>query len=111
MQESASLTSPPFPPPQAEESGETGNCQPEFMYKAWVDYSFMIGAWCFTLGNYAVYFQVINFEGGERKTRGVHSALKCRRPLERAGSYTLLLPSDINSRLPSTSLEGRKPWP
>jgi len=48
---------------EAEESGEISNCQPEFMYKAWVDYSFMIGAWCFTAGNYAVYFQVINFEG------------------------------------------------
>ena len=35
------------------------------MYKAWVDYSFMIGAWCFTAGNYAVYFQVINFEGDD----------------------------------------------
>ena len=39
---------------------ETVNCQPEFIYKAWVDYSFMIGAWCFTAGNYCVYFQVIN---------------------------------------------------
>jgi len=37
------------------------DCEAEFFYKAWVDYSFMIGAWCFTVGNYAVYFQVINF--------------------------------------------------
>ena len=34
--------------------------QPEFLYEAWVDYSFFIGACCFTLANYAVYFQVIN---------------------------------------------------
>jgi hypothetical protein len=29
-------------------------------YEAMVDYCFMIGAWCFLIGNYAVYFQVIN---------------------------------------------------
>ena len=43
-----------------EQDHKTSSCQPEFLYKAWVDYSFMIGAWCFLIGNYAVYFQVIN---------------------------------------------------
>jgi len=28
--------------------------------RAWVDYPFMIGAWCFTIGNYLCYFQAIN---------------------------------------------------
>ena len=42
------------------EEPTVSDCQPEFLYKAWVDYSFMIGAWCFSVGNYAVYFQVIN---------------------------------------------------
>eukprot|EP00658_Telonema_sp_P-2_P027282 TRINITY_DN21098_c0_g1_i2.p1 TRINITY_DN21098_c0_g1~~TRINITY_DN21098_c0_g1_i2.p1 ORF type:complete len:288 (-),score=70.72 TRINITY_DN21098_c0_g1_i2:129-992(-) len=32
----------------------------EFKKKAWVDYSFMIGAWCFTIGNYFIYYLVIN---------------------------------------------------
>merc|ERR1711966_503536 len=31
-------------------------------YKGWVDYTFMIGAWCFTVGNYLNYFLVINAE-------------------------------------------------
>ena len=34
----------------------------EWVSLAWIDYSFMIGAWCFTIGNYLVYFQVINGE-------------------------------------------------
>jgi hypothetical protein len=42
------------------EDTKTEDCSPEFMYLAWVDYSFLIGAWCFTIGNYLVYFQVIN---------------------------------------------------
>ena len=36
------------------------DCMPEFMFRAWVDYSFFIGAIAFTIGNYLVYFQVIN---------------------------------------------------
>ena len=51
------------------------DCQPEFMYKAWVDYSFMIGAWCFTVGNYAVYFQVINSH--EKKGEIVSGSIVC----------------------------------
>ena len=32
----------------------------EYVRTAWVDYSYMIGAWMFTISNYLVYFQVIN---------------------------------------------------
>jgi len=37
-----------------------GVCPDVGYVRAWVDYPFMVGAWCFTAGNYAVYFQVIN---------------------------------------------------
>jgi hypothetical protein len=33
---------------------------PDYIAIAWIDYTFMIGSWCFTIGNYLVYFQVIN---------------------------------------------------
>ena len=36
------------------------NCQPAFIRKAWVDYSFMIGSMAYFIGNYTIYFQVIN---------------------------------------------------
>lgn len=32
----------------------------EYAFKAWVDYPFMIGGWCFTIGNYLCYYQTIN---------------------------------------------------
>eukprot|EP00747_Dinoflagellata_sp_TGD_P144317 gnl/TRDRNA2_/TRDRNA2_176479_c2_seq17.p1 gnl/TRDRNA2_/TRDRNA2_176479_c2~~gnl/TRDRNA2_/TRDRNA2_176479_c2_seq17.p1 ORF type:complete len:393 (+),score=52.08 gnl/TRDRNA2_/TRDRNA2_176479_c2_seq17:104-1282(+) len=32
----------------------------EYVSRAWVDYSFMIGGWCFTFGNYLSYLNVIN---------------------------------------------------
>lgn len=44
----------------------------EMRYKAWVDYSFMIGAWLFTIANYLVYFQVIN-----KASRGTPRLLEC----------------------------------
>jgi len=49
------------------ENATVSDCQPEYIYKAWVDYSFMIGAWCFSVGNYAVYFQVINSRDDEEE--------------------------------------------
>lgn len=46
---------PGFCPPAA-----TNEEAHEEYFRVWVDYSFMVGAWCFTLGNYLAYFQVIN---------------------------------------------------
>jgi hypothetical protein len=41
-----------------------GFCPPgeehEVYFRTWVDYPFMVGAWCFTIANYGIYFQVLN---------------------------------------------------
>ena len=34
----------------------------EMKYKAWVEYSFVIGAWIFTVSMYLIYFLIINTE-------------------------------------------------
>jgi hypothetical protein len=38
-------------------------------FRAWVDYSFMIGAWQFCVGNYLIYFQVINTDSQRQELR------------------------------------------
>jgi hypothetical protein len=64
-------------------------------YEAMVDYCFMIGAWCFLIGNYAVYFQVINqnvvhkVDRQEAKTTATQSAT-------RSQSVRMLAPIDWN---------------
>ena len=45
----------------------------EMKYKAWVEYSFVIGAWIFTVSMYLIYFLIINAEVSFLHTCDKHS--------------------------------------
>ena len=45
----------------------------EMKYKAWVEYSFVIGAWIFTVSMYLIYFLIINAEVSFLHTCAKHS--------------------------------------
>jgi len=44
----------------------------EYVARAWIEYSFMIGGWCFTFGNYLSYLNVINQNKNHEKEKRWH---------------------------------------
>ena len=46
-----------------------------FNARFWVDYSYKVGAWCFTLASYVNYFNVMNKMSGHGLTNGDDNAV------------------------------------
>lgn len=52
----------------------------DWKFRAWVDWTFVIGAWCFTVGNFLVYHQVTNADASHSSGTTRRKVRYCRLP-------------------------------